>query len=76
MNELNKINQAISMVDDKTHQFLNYAGNKTRLQSTKQSNLTNAKDQIRNDNFISPSHQHIANDADRKFKQMLAVMFL
>jgi hypothetical protein len=51
--ELNKINEAITLVDDKIHQVLHCTGSKSYVNYTNESSLADLRDKIRNQEFLS-----------------------
>lgn len=75
MKELNKINEAITLVDDKIHQVLHCTGSKSYVNYTKESNLADLRDKIRNQEFLSQSTTKSSHDNDTKHKQMLMHIF-
>ena len=75
MKELNKINEAITLVDDKIHQVLHCTGSKSYVNYTKESNLADLRDKIRNQEFLSQSTAKSSHDNDTKHKQILMHIF-
>ena len=69
------LNEAITLVDDKIHQVLHCTGSKSYVNYTKESNLADLRDKIRNQEFLSQSTAKSSHDNDTKHKQMLMHIF-
>ena len=68
VNELKKINDAMSVIDCMSHKMMDYTGCKSYVNYTKKSNLAKMKDKSRNLGFLSHSAQYYSQNNNTNFK--------